>query len=470
MNLLNALKSIISCILIIFFFSCKTTSNTQEKNPTKYISKVDSIIAKLYKDGQFNGNILIAKNDTIVYKKSFGYTNASEEAKLNDKSILNIGSIGKEFNGVAIMMLQERGLLNIHDTISKFDLELPDWSEKVTISHLLNYVSGITKIDIKNYPRNDDEAWKIIRNVDTLLFEPGTNFNYDNSNVFLQKRIIEKVTGQSFEKFIIENIVNPLKMTSAVFDPKISYANRTNCYSPDKVSCPEFEFISGWLWTDINDLHKWIQAMNSNKIISQKSFDILLKNPYVDGKTGSIGEYFETMKLQRHDGSSMKFRSVYLNDFKNNITIILFSNNRYNVIPTAHIIHNIMLDKPYKSVRQAIEKDCLKDVDLGINAYYNLKNSNTADEYMFENPSELNGLGYQLLSLERNQDAIKIFQLMISEFPDNANSYDSLGEVYLVGKQYNLALKNYKKAVELGGTNGNAEIMIKKINSIIKHN
>ncbi|KZS42448.1 serine hydrolase [Aquimarina aggregata] len=461
MNLKNIVKSTIFGMIITVFCSCEPVNNTL-KNQLKYVDTIDSLMIKSYNRDLFNGNVLVVKNDTVIYQKSFGYTDASQKIKLNDTSIFNIGSIAKEFNGVAIMMLQERGLLTINDTISKFNLNLPDWSKKVTIKHLLNYTSGIAKIDFLT-TKSDKIAWEILRKSDHLFFEPGSDFLYDNSNVFLQKRIIESVTGLSFEDFVTENIIRPLKLTNVVFDPKTGYPNRTSCYDANKVSCPEIEFISGWLWTDINNLNKWINAMNSNILITQESFDTLLKNPYVDGKTASIGEYFEELKLQRHDGTSYKFKSVYLNDFKNNITIILLSNNGNNVIPKAHTIHNILLDKPYKSVGEAIKKECVKNVDLGIKAYYNLKNSNTANQYTFDNPRELTKLGYELLEFDRIQDARKIFQLLILEFPNHANAYDSLGETYFIEKQYDIALKNYKKAVELGGTNGNAKTMIKKI-------
>ena len=464
MNFLGYFKYIFLCL--ITFISC---NNLEKKsvNSLKYSPKIDSLITDFHKNGFFNGNILVVKNDTVFYENYLGYTNKSEETKLNKSSIFNIGSIAKEFNGVAIMMLVEQRKISLDDPISKFNLELPNWSKRVSIRHLLNYSSGIPKIDFLS-TKNDTVAWEILRKSEKLLFEPGTNFLYDNSNVFLQQRIIEKVTNQSYKQFIIKNIVKPLQLSSAVFDPKQDYPNRISCYGLNKVSCPELEFISGWLWLTIDDLLKWIEAMNNNKIISQESFDVILRNPYVKGKTGSIGEYFENIQLQRHDGNSYKFKSVYLNDFKEDITIILLSNTKNNVIPIAHTIHNILLDRPYKSVHKAIEKEILKDVELGIKAYHKLKNSKVAYQYTFSSSKELNRVGYQLLRLKRTQDAIKIFQLMVLEFPKTADAYDCLGEAYLENRQYHLALKNYKKAIELGGTNGNAKKMIQKINNLLE--
>jgi CubicO group peptidase (beta-lactamase class C family) len=437
-------------------------NSTEQKSE---INQIDSLMTKSYERGLFNGNVLIAKNDKIIYQKSFGFTDETRQTPLNSKSIFNMGSIAKEFNAVAIMILVERGLLNLDDKVSKFNLGLPKWAEKVSIRHLINYASGIPPIE-RLKPENDAEAWNILRSNNSLLFEPGTSYRYDNGNVFLQRRIIEKVTGMSFQQFVIKNIVNPLKMTNSVFDPIFGSKNRTSCYDMDNVRCPELKFISGWLWVDINDFYKWTEAMNTNRLISKKSFQTLLNNPYAKEEGGSLGRYFEKEDLQRHNGISYKFESIFLNDFKNKITIILVSNNLNRVWDLGHIIHNLMLGKEYeipkKSIYQAIRKESLNDVNKGIETYYLLKEK-SKNEYSFENPGELNKLGYELSRLGKNSESIIIFKLATNEFPKDANLFDSLGEAYFTDKQYDLALENYKKAISLGGTNGNAEKMIDKI-------
>lgn len=447
------------------FKEAKNRNQKSIEQKAVYIDQIDSLMAKSYDRGLFNGNVLVVKDNAIVYQKSFGFTDETKQTALNDKSVFNIGSIAKEFNAVAIMMLVERGLLNLDDKVSKFNLGLPKWAEKVSIRHLINYASGIPPIE-RLKPENDAEAWNILRSNDSLLFEPGTSYRYDNGNVFLQRRIIEKVTGMSFQQFVIKNIVKPLKMTHSVFDPKFGSKNRTSCYDMDNVRCPELKFISGWLWVDINDLYKWIQAMNSNRLISKESFQTLLNNPYAKDEGGSLGRYFEKEDLQRHNGVSYKFESIFLNDFKNNITIILVSNNLNRVWDLGYIIHNLMLGKEYeipkKSIYQAIRKESLNDVNKAIETYYLLK-ENAKNEYSFENPGELNKLGYELLRLGKINESITVFKLATKEFSKDANGFDSLGEAYFTDKQYDLALESYKKAVILGGTNGNAEKMIEKI-------
>ncbi|MCD1116095.1 serine hydrolase [Chryseobacterium turcicum] len=464
MKIYNLAKNIGYFLVLLIVFSCNSRNFKAKENPTS-INKIDSLMAKSYERGLFNGNFLIAKNNKIIYQKSFGFTDETRQTALNNQSIFNIGSIAKEFNAVSIMILVERGLLNLDDNISKFNLGLPKWSEKVTIRQLINYASGIPSIE-PSLPENDTEAWGILRNTDNLLFEPGTSYSYNNSNVFLQRRIIEKVTGISFQEFVTKNIIEPLKMTNSVFDPKFGYKNRTSCYDFDNVKCQELKFISGWLWVDINDLYKWIEAMNSNRLISKESFQILLNNPYAKDEGGSLGRYFEKDELQRHNGVSYKFESIFLNDFKNNITIILLSNNLNRVWDLGHSIHNLLLGKDYeipkKSIYLTIRKEALKDINTAIETYHLLK-ENYKQEYSFENPNELNKLGYELLRLGKNSESIEIFKLAINEFPNNANLFDSYGEaLHQFGKK-DEAIIMYQKSIKLNPNNENGKQMLLKI-------
>jgi len=454
--------------LFILSVLCTTRISAQKATEQKkQVDQINELMNKSYERGLFNGNVLVAKKGKIIYQKSFGFTDETKNKPLTKGSILNFGSIAKQFNAVSIMILVERGQLNLDDPISKYNLDLPKWSEKVTTRHLINYASGIPRIENKMIvPKNDEEAWKILRNNDTLLFEPGKGYRYDNGNVFLQRRIIEKVTGMTFQDFVTKNILKPLNMNNSVFDAKSDYKNRTSCYDMNNVRCPELEFISGWLWLDINDMYKWIEAMNHNRLISRKSFETLLNNPYAKEEGGSLGMYTEKDELQRHNGISYKFESILLNDMKNDVIIILASNNLNKVYSLGYTVHNIMLGKSYeiprKSVAQILRKEAFADVDQAIKMYYSLKKT-SEKEYAFNNPSELNSLGYELLRAGKINEAIEIFKLVVKEFPNNPSVIDSLGEAYYTNMQYDLAIECYKKAIELGGTNGNAEKMLEKL-------
>ena len=153
--------------LISFKYSSKPStsdlseiSNKQSMNQTL----IDSLMKVSYERGIFNGNVLVAKKNKIIYQAEFGYSDASKSKELNRNSIFNIGSIAKEFNAVAIMLLKEQGLLNLDDKISKFELQLPAWSNDVSVRHLLQYTSGLPRINW-NSVKNDQDIYTDLRNI-----------------------------------------------------------------------------------------------------------------------------------------------------------------------------------------------------------------------------------------------------------------------------------------------------------------
>ncbi|AXO78952.1 tetratricopeptide repeat protein [Olleya aquimaris] len=431
----------------------------------KYNKTIDSLMQISSDRGIFNGNVLVTRNDSLVYQKSFGYTDGSGQTELTKKSIFSPGSIGKEFVAVSIMMLIEKGVLHLDDKLSKFDLGLPEWSEKVTIKHLLNYVSGLPQIDWDNV-ENENDYLEDLQALPSLMFEPGTDFNYNNNSIFLQKKIIENVTKKTFQEFMRENIITPLKMKNVVFDPNFDYPNRARSFDIYKENASEIYTSKGWLWVSIDDLNKWIMALNHNKLISRKTLKLLLKNQYFENEHTILGGSDDLFETHTHGGQSYQFESIYISEFKDDLNIILMSNHKNQVPEIANSVYDIMKDKaftlPKKSIYRAIRQKCLENINEGVKYYYALKESDY-DIYSFENPNELNSLGYDLLSLKMMNQSIEIFKLAVSEFPSDGNLYDSLGEAYYTNKQYELALLNYKKSLELNPKNTNAEEMINKI-------
>lgn len=115
-----------------------------------------------------------------------------------------------------------------------------------------------------------------------------------------------------------------------------------------------------------------------------------------------------------------------------------------------------------QSIKKAITAYAYNDIDKAIAHYKHLKENNKK-QYNFNDENELNSLGYRLINENRIGDAIKIFQLLISEFPNGSNGYDSLGEAYYRKGDTKKALVNYQKSLELNPKNTNAERFITRI-------
>lgn len=444
----------------------KTTVPNEEHSPK---SQIDSLMKIAYERGLFNGNILVVKDNEVIYQNEFGYTDASKTTKLSPNSLFNIGSIAKEFNAVAIMMLKEQGKLSLDDKLSKFDLGLPKWAETITIAHLLQYTSGLPDINWKTV-KNDNDILTDLKNLKKLNFEAGTNYFYNNSNVFLQRRIVEKVSGMSFNEFVKENLLIPTKMNNSIIDANPQTPNFVTGFNNDLVNDKPMDIeFTGWVSTTVNDMQKWITDLHSEKLINKESL-VTLSKSYSESSQASLGKGIvenNDVVIHQHHGSSSNYEAfIHYNKTENLMVILMTNNKNFKVQEITKAIENISkgesFEMPKKSIYLVIRQKTYQNVEEGIKMYKDLKKSDF-ETYNFSDEDELNRLGYQLIEKKQLEDAIKIFQLLISEFPNSANAYDSIGEAYYLNGNTDLALLNYKKSVELNPTNSNAEKMIKKI-------
>lgn len=466
---LPKMNLLIITILLSSFISCSSTENHNFQKKHKYEKTIDSLMVNSHNLGLFNGSVIISINDSIIFNNSYGYTDASKVKKLNDSSIFSIGSIAKEFYAVSIMMLAENESLNLNDSLTKFDLELPEWSDKIKIKHLLSYSSGIPKINYEN-DHNDTDVYNSLKSLNQLVFEPGNDYNYNNNSLFIQKKIIEKASNQKFENFVLDNIIRPLNLRHFVFDSKETNLNFVQAFNNDNVNDEKYKGpTTGWLNLSNNDLHKYLIALHSQKLISEKSLHLLFKNNFNNRETSLGNSKFDKDVLisHYHQGSTYNFESLIYNNSKLGLSVTLTTNNKnFKLYQIADAIENITQEKefeiPKKSIYLTIRETCYKDVNEGIEHYHKLKRE-FPNQYNFLDSGELNNIGYKLIQKAQIKDAIRIFELLIEEFPNESNSYDSYGESLLLNQQYDLALKSYRKSLELDSNNKNAEKKIQEI-------
>ncbi|PKV51536.1 CubicO group peptidase (beta-lactamase class C family) [Aquimarina sp. MAR_2010_214] len=469
----NLFLIIVCSILII---NCKNSpKEAAKKITTDYINnntELDSLMQTCFKRGIFNGNILVLKNDSIIYKNSIGFADGSKTKSLNQNMLFNIGSISKEFSAVSIMKLVEENKINLDDEISKHLPNLPNWSNKIEIHHLLNYTSGLPRYNWDKV-RTDEDVYNDLINIKKLETEPGTNFMYSNNNILLRKMIIEKISGNSYNDYVKENLLSPLGMESTFLSPLTQVSELAKGFSdqPNNEEQTTYDKMSGGTYITTNDMYKWISGLHTEKIINSKSKNILntpfTTDYYTETSLGASNIKNGEMTRHQHSGSHVNYEALIDHNLDNGLTVILFTNTaNHKLWKIDHTINSVVHNNPYlipnHSIKEAIQEKCKRNIKVGVSYYYQLKKENI-EAYNFDDQRELNNLGYDFLQKEKIDDAIAIFELLVSEFPNSANAYDSLGEAYFTDKNYDLALKNYKKSLELNPKNSNAKKWIETI-------
>jgi CubicO group peptidase (beta-lactamase class C family) len=298
---------------------------------SKEIKEIDSLMKHSNSTGVFNGNVLVSKNDKIIYASSFGFSDASKKDRLTKDSRFHLGSITKEFSAAALLQLEEKGKLKLSDPVSKFIPELPAWANEVTIKDLLQYTSGIPNVNWKKI-KNDKDLFDGLMSVEKLDFKPGTDYDYNNNNIFLRHFIIERLTGISFKKHAEQFIFKPLDMNSSVMTPLENEKNITKGFKNNLVQDAAEIPITGGTYTTTYDLLKWTNSLHSKKVVNRNSLYELGKSFDTAKSQSALGKAkFKNKKLIEHihDGRAGSFEAILFSDVEKKITIILLSNN-YN--------------------------------------------------------------------------------------------------------------------------------------------
>lgn len=440
---------------------------TAQDNKTK---QLDTLMNAAHQAGIFNGSVLVVENGKTIYQSTFGFSDSKKTTSLTKDYRFNIGSIAKEFNGAAIMMLKEQGKIALDDKVSKYLTDLPAWADKIRIINLLQYTSGLPNINWKTIG-SDADIWNDLKQLKQLNSEPGTVYDYNNTNVFLQRRIIERITGISFQKFVETKILKPCGMSDSVVDPDPKWKNIAVSFNNDYVENPkQFSYVmSGWVSVTARDLFRWSQCVENGKLISRAGFrEILI--PFLPNKQSSLGGgkmEGDLIKEHVHQGTSADFEALLYSAPSERISIILLTNNKNSgLYEIKDAIKSILKGESYKTPKKSV-LFLLRKIDSlsaeNIVKLYNKTKAASPAEYDFNPEADFNLFGYTLMNKNLLEEAIKIFDSNVKNFPDSANAYDSLGEAFYKQGNKKFALLNYKKSFELDSQNTAAQAMIKKL-------
>jgi len=453
-------------LMLSVFILIITYTGYGQKNKA---AEIDSVMKRANRLGVFNGNVLVADGNKVIYRSSIGKADASGKTMLTADYRFDIGSISKEFNGVGIMLLKEEGKLSLDDKISKYLPELPAWANKITILNLLQYTSGLPNIKWKTV-KSDADIMNDLKKLDTLQFEPGTNYYYNNNNVFLQRQIIGRITGMPFNEFVKQRLLIPCKMDHSVVDPANTDKLVARCFNNDGVQDSLDSPMSGWTAVTLEDFYKWDKALITYRLISPAATRAILYSSAPDRQSGLGGGGMKGDSIIRHthDGTNHNYQALIVSDPPKGRVVILLTNNKQNNLGEFdRAIQNILDGKPYAQPKKSALTFFQNSLDtIGgrqvIDRYKELRMIQNR-EYGFDNESVLNSIGYYYLGKGRFDDAIAVFEYNTKLFPSSGNVFDSLGEAYYKKGDKQNALLNYKNSLALNPGNTTAQRIIAEL-------
>ena len=245
----------------------------------------EKIGAALKESGAPSVSVAVVENGKVAYANAFGKANVAAGRDADIHTRYAVGSISKQFTAAAILLMQEQGKLSLDDKVSKYFPDLTR-ADEVSIRQLLSHTSGYEDYAPQDYiipewtrattPKAILDHW----GKKPLNFEPGTRWQYSNTNFVLAGEIFEKVSGQPLVSFLREKIFDPLGMQSAGDCLPIAASDATAytryALGPARPVAREGDgwyFAAGELCMTPSDLARWDAAFLQKQILSSRSYE-----------------------------------------------------------------------------------------------------------------------------------------------------------------------------------------------------
>lgn len=496
-------ESILIFLLILLMSSCSEQKDER-------IIEIDDLLNLLHSENSFNGNVLVAEKGKIIYEKSFGMSNIETDDKLDTESIFNIASVSKTFTAISILLLEERGLLNLKDKIKTYFPDFP--YENITIENLLTHTSGLyriqselirNKIDQKGL--TNSEVIKVYEDVKPKsYFEPGTNYKYANTNYILLALIVEKVSKLPYNDFINANIFDKAGMKNTFLKKKrvpegmqnniVSYYRKPKWLSNTLVIIDTLQenmkerstfknnYGASTIHTTARDLLKYHTSLQNGDIINSTSLSKMytpfkLTNgkeytvnpksnyPSLSGLSWRIAKDDTAGETVFHAGGFRGGRTFFIRNITKNQCIILLTNNdltdRYTFTVPMRILNGLTYQTDKKSLPRFFSIEYTKNgIESALQKYRKFENDEKFKPFIDWDFEEI---GAELNEIGDFKATIELYKLYTEKYPKDEFSWSLLGDAYYNYGNKKDALANFKKSLKINPKSKYVIEMIQKL-------
>ena len=341
-------------VFVLLQFGCSPSSDSGEKQGVPN-TRIDEVFSEFLSPGSPGAVAMVIRNGSVVHTKGYGVAEVGSERALSRETPMRLGSVGKQFTSMAVMILADRGELGFDDPVTEWVPELRRFPG-IRVHHLLQHTSGLP-----DYYDLSEEAFAgvagsdgdpVLTNADVItfyeswgepVFEPGERFEYSNPGYEVLGLIVERISGQSFGTFLAENIFEPLDMETA------AVRERPETDIPDRaVGYQKAESGSGWIEDDdhygnwlvgaggiyasLDDLFLWDQALYTEALVEKETLDLAFTPTTLND--GSVSEYGFGWRVSdrlghkavHHGGSWVGFRAAIIRFIDDGMTVVVVSN------------------------------------------------------------------------------------------------------------------------------------------------
>jgi CubicO group peptidase (beta-lactamase class C family) len=462
--------------------------------------QLDSVFKEIMSRWNIPGlGVGIVADGEIVYARGFGVQSLETGTPVTPDSFFCIASITKCFVATAAMQLVEQGKLDLHAPLVEY---LPyfrlddDRHRQITLWQVLSHTSGMPDMDEAEYdelvahPEYDEGApERYVRALASykMIAAPGERFAYSNIAYNVLGHLLAKISGQTFENYLQEQLLRPSGMpestlfVSAVLRERLAVPHLR---TPAMIVNPVYPYHradapASFLHSTVTEMCQWaITCLNGglnarNRILSPASFELMWKPvakrgiPPLREEMGlgwTLG-HFEGARTVGHGGGGFGWTCFLVLLPETNRAAIVLCNEESSGHARAveAVIHTMLEQEPQPGtvswmipISQALQTGGLP---AAFASYEAIKNN---PDYFFD-PDELVTLVYQLLSVKKFDLAIDLLEFNLHFFPEHIDSLLILAKLYLPKDDYTRAKAALKKALALDPENSTAAKLLEKI-------
>jgi CubicO group peptidase (beta-lactamase class C family) len=347
LTVFRAARVVVSTTVLVFAYSAAATAQSEQ---AQLASRIDALAAGALSRPIAGISVAVRRGNKDIFARGYGLANVGDSVPVTPDTVFHICSISKNILAAVVLKLAEQGKLSLDDEVTKYIPEAPLHGRRVTIRQLLDHVSGI--YSFTSLPEADANERLDLSQQQVLdlikdkppLFEPGTNWRYDNSGFYMAGMIVERVTKQDYGSYVRDNIFKPIGMGSASL-----------CYARDVVphlsSGYEREggklvnasylswklpFAAGAVCATAKDLLKWQAALNAGRVIRASSLSamrsptLLTDGTSIDYGLGTRLGSLDGHPVVGHTGSGGGFGNAMLFYPDDDLSVVVLTNTGSN--------------------------------------------------------------------------------------------------------------------------------------------
>lgn len=351
---------------ILFSFVFLLTFSVNAQLSQSQIQQIDSLFLDWNSSNHPGGSIGVMQNGKLVFSKAYGLASIEYEVANTTETLFNIASVSKQFTAMGIVLLHLEGKLSIDDNIRKHLPEMPEFTEKITIRHMLHHTSGMRSLHgllglagwRYDDMRSNDDLMRFMVLQQELNFEPGSEYLYCNTGYMFMATIIERITNEKFADWMKKRIFEPLGMNNTYVEDNyrnVVSNNATSYYINSDGSYNRaidfWNYVgSGNMHSTTQDMLLWLENFSNPTSGWEDAFKLMeTQDKFNNGGNnnyafGVILDRFKDLKRIQHGGSIGAYRSFIASFPERKLSIAILCNFSTSTSGKSNQITDIVLD------------------------------------------------------------------------------------------------------------------------------